>query len=104
MVQTRISTVVLFLAASLTLGVPANAETIPLSTIEDLQKIGNDDAFPLNGSYVLTQDMDARATATWNDGAGFDPIGEYNYFSSSKSFKGTLDGQGHVILGLNINR
>ena len=100
MIQTKI----LFLIIVLPLATPAHTDAIPLNTIEDLQKIGNDDMYPLNGSYVITQDIDARGTASWNDGAGFDPIGEYNYFSSSKSFKGTLDGQGHVILGLNINR
>ncbi len=65
-----------------------------IGTVEDLQKIGNDPAYPLNGSYVLTHDIDASATATWKFGAGFVPIG---------TFTGTFDGQGHVISGLTIN-
>ncbi len=82
----------------------AGGEAISLNTIEDLQKIGNDDAYPLNGAYALAGDIDATGTALWNDGAGFIPLGVYNYFTQSASFKGVLDGQGHVIIGLTINR
>ena len=32
---------------------------IPISSIGELQMIGNDAAHPLDGSYVLTQDIDA---------------------------------------------
>jgi len=74
------------------------ALAIDIATIEDLQKIGNDSAYPMTGSYVLTQDIDASATATWNSGAGFDPIGD-----DDNPFTGILDGQGHVIFGLVIN-
>ena len=35
---------------------------IGISTIEELQLIGNDPAYPLDGYYVLTQDIDASAT------------------------------------------
>ncbi|MCX5756907.1 MAG: peptidase A26, partial [Candidatus Hydrogenedentes bacterium] len=77
----------------------ALAAPIQIGTIEDLQKIGNDSAYPPSGSYVLTQDIDASATATWNNGIGFAPIG-----NDSTPFTGTFDGQGHVISGLTINR
>ncbi len=73
---------------------------IPISSIADLQKIGNDHGYPLDGHYVLTQDIDAAETATWNDGAGFAPIGS----SYNASFTGTFDGNGHVIRNLTINR
>ncbi|TIX50934.1 beta strand repeat-containing protein [Alteraurantiacibacter aquimixticola] len=53
----------------------------------------------LAGIYALGRDIDASATAGWNGGAGFDPIG-----SSSNHFTGTLNGQGHVISGLTIDR
>ena len=82
----------------------ADAEILYLSTIEELQQIGNDEDYPLNGSYALAGDIDATGTSLWNDGAGFAPLGVYSYFSQSTSFKGTLDGQGHVIIGLTINR
>ena len=35
---------------------------IGISTIEELQLIGNGPAYPLDGYYVLTQDIDASAT------------------------------------------
>jgi hypothetical protein len=72
---------------------------IGISTIEELQKIGNDPDYPLDGYYVLLNDIDASATATWNDGAGFAPIGSWE-----SPFTGTLDGQGFGVTGLHINR
>ncbi len=68
---------------------------IEIPSIDALQLIGNDPAYPLDGDYFLTQDIDASATATWNGGAGFDPIGP---------FTGSFDGQGYVIANLTINR
>src|SRR5204862_220704 len=41
------------------------APPIGIASIVDLQKIGNDPAYPLTGQYVLTQDIDATETATW---------------------------------------
>ncbi len=72
---------------------------IPLSTIEDLQKIGKEDHFPLQGHYVLTQDIDASVVSSWNNGLGFEPIGDWQ-----APFTGVFDGQGYVIRGLVINR
>lgn len=54
----------------------------------------------LTGYYVLGADIDASATAGWNSGAGFNPIGS----TYSNSFQGVFDGLGHVISGLFINR
>lgn len=85
------------LCGMLLLGVLAGAygDVIPIDSIETLQMIGNDPAYPRSGNYVLIQDIDASATASWNDGAGFAPI---RYFS------GFFDGQGHCISGLIIHR
>nr|MBP9004233.1 PASTA domain-containing protein [Candidatus Hydrogenedentota bacterium] len=77
----------------------AHALSISIATLDDLNKIGRDPAYPLDGSYVLTADIDASATQGWNGGAGFEPIG-----TESTPFTGTLDGQGHVIQNLYINR
>ncbi len=52
----------------------------------------------LSGNYVLGADIDASATAAWNENAGFAPIG------SSSLFAGSFDGIGHTIDGLSINR
>jgi len=49
--------------------------------------------------YALGADIDANSTAVWNSGNGFTPIG-----GPSKSFSGRLEGLGHQINGLNINR
>lgn len=76
---------------------------IPIDSIETLQRIGRDAAYPLQWDYVITRDIDASATATWNSGTGFIPIGDYYYWVQA-AFTGTLDGQGHVISGLTINR
>ena len=54
----------------------------------------------LSGNYAIGRDIDATETRTWNDGAGFMPVGN----SFGKEFKGTLDGQNHVISKLTINR
>lgn len=80
----------------------ASARAIDIASIEDLQRIGNDPAYPLNGSYALTQDIDASATATWNGGAGFNPIGGAE--GEETPFTGTFDGQNHVIANLAIHR
>ncbi|WP_428332431.1 MBG domain-containing protein [Novosphingobium sp.] len=59
----------------------------------------------LTGSYVLTNDIDASVTATWNGGTGFVPIGtiQVGFTIFSSPFTGTLDGQGHTISGLVVN-
>lgn len=57
----------------------------------------------LAGNYVLGANIDASDTSTWNlsgsTNAGFAPIG-----TLGAEFTGTLDGLGHVISGLTINR
>lgn len=72
-----------------------DSHAIDISTIEELQMIGENSSYPINGNYILTQDIDASPTSDWNDGKGFDPIDD---------FVGTLDGQRHVITGLMINQ
>jgi trimeric autotransporter adhesin len=51
----------------------------------------------LGGHYALGSDIDASATAAWNSGAGFAPVGRSSYFT------GTFDGLGHTITGLTLN-
>ncbi|HET8730257.1 MAG TPA: YDG domain-containing protein, partial [Moraxellaceae bacterium] len=53
----------------------------------------------LGGHYALGANIDASATSTWNSGAGFAPIG-----GSSTPFSGVLEGLGHTITGLKVNR
>jgi hypothetical protein len=68
---------------------------VEIATLDDLQKIGMIPAYPANGHYTLTQNIDAAATADWNDGKGFQPL---------PAFSGLFDGQGHFIRGLHIHR
>ena len=59
----------------------------------------------LAGNYILGNDIDCgndtnnSSGALWNNGAGFMPIG-----NNTANFTGTLDGAGHTISGLYINR
>lgn len=66
-----------------------------ISDVNDLQAMEND----LTAYYELANDIDASATVGWNAGAGFAPVGD-----SVNSFTGQLDGKGHTIDGLTINR
>ncbi|HOQ31060.1 MAG TPA: GLUG motif-containing protein [Candidatus Hydrogenedens sp.] len=85
---------VIFLSGSSSWATP-----IQISSIEELQKIGNDANYPLNGVYELTEDIDASATSNWNEKAGFKPIGTFN-----NPFAGDFNGKGYKIKGLVISR
>jgi len=69
--------------------------TATSTTAADLQGISGN----LNGRYVMGADIDASSTSTWNTGSGFQPLG-----NNTSQFTGTLDGLGHTITGLTINR
>jgi len=64
---------------------------IEVSNVNELQAMEND----LSEDYVLVNNIDASDTETWNDGAGFEPIG---------TFIGTLLGLSHSIHDLYIDR
>lgn len=49
--------------------------------------------------YKLAGDIDCSASAGWNAGEGFEPIG-----NGGDGFKGVLDGAGYTISDLTINR
>lgn len=66
------------------------AEPFVVQSIDEFQAIQDNPS----GYFVLANDIDASATATWNGGAGFVPL----------SFSGILDGNGHTIDSLHINR
>lgn len=69
-------------------------------TLSQLDAIRND----LEGDYVLMNDIDATETATWNDGAGWEPIGGETLHIPYQGFRGTFDGNGYTISGLYIRR
>lgn len=72
---------------------------VGIDAVEELQQIGHDPGHPLHWHYRLAGDLDAAATATWDAGAGFDPIG-----TTKHPFTGVFDGQGFGVGNLRINR
>lgn len=93
------------------------AGAIVIDTCQELQLIGNDEGYPLDGDYVLGGNIDCSLTnpanqpdgysGLWADGTGFDPIGSAsgeNYNITHESFTGSFDGQGHTISNLYIYR
>jgi filamentous hemagglutinin family protein len=66
-------------------------------TLNQLQDIAK---YPI-GKFLIGNNIDASETVDWNGGAGFKPIGEYG---GGTSFFGVLDGLGHTINKLTINR
>jgi len=83
------------LAASL------SAPGLEVWSLADLQKVGcGSNGWTLSASYTLMTNIDASATAGWNSGAGFTPVGT----NSSAPFDGVFDGNGHVISGLTVSR
>ncbi len=92
--------------ASATLSIDGVAYTL-IHDLNALQAIKDGD---LAGHYALAGNIDATATTTWNpDGSGgylgFEPIA---YLAPANNpgvmFSGTLQGLGHTITGLYINR
>ncbi|UWU91942.1 MBG domain-containing protein [Bradyrhizobium sp. CB1015] len=74
---------------------------ITYAVITDVNALQNINA-NRSGNYVLGANIDASATAGWNGGAGFVPIGGIGDISSY--FSGIFDGLGHRISNLTINR
>lgn len=72
---------------------------IEISSLNDLEKIGNDPEYPLNGNYIQINDINAIETKEWNGGQGFIPIG-----SDINPFTGLYNGNGYKIKYLHINK
>ena len=66
-----------------------------IEDVADLQAMKNN----LTAYYALSNNIDASATSGWNDGQGFEPIGDVD-----NRFSGGFDGGGYNITGLYINR
>ncbi|RYY80435.1 MAG: filamentous hemagglutinin N-terminal domain-containing protein [Moraxellaceae bacterium] len=64
----------------------------------------------LTGNYALGSDIDASDTVNWNEGKGFESIGQVEVEissaepSSGTPFMGKFHGLGHTIDNLNINK
>lgn len=53
----------------------------------------------LDGNYALGGDINCIDTMNWNNGLGFNPIGD-----NANRFSGSLNGRNHIIYLLKINR
>ena len=79
-------------------------EYIEIWDIEDLDNIN----LAMDENYRLMADIDmtydtSEGGAYNNNGYGWKPIGYDNTFAIHTNFTGTFDGNGHSIIGLNIN-
>jgi len=82
-------------------------------TAEDLASI-NDTVDALEGYYILMNDINLSSYLSeggkgYDEGKGWVPIGQYNDVTDpniavQKAFKGTFDGNGHVISNLYMKR
>lgn len=77
-----------------------------ISNLDDLRALSeSEDIWRGNYNFMQTADIDATDTKNWNEGKGFNPIGElYNYVENQYPFTGRYTGQGHSISNLTINR
>ena len=66
--------------------------SIPIENREQLEKIGNDPDYPLNGNYHLIKNIDLA-------GVEWIPIGDYE-----NPFIGIFDGQGYMIENMTITK
>jgi len=71
-----------------------------ISTLADLKELSENSNY-WNAYFVLTQNIDASDTQTWNSGAGFSPIGNNQ---GVLAFRGNFDGQGYQVSNLYIKR
>ncbi|MCL2689491.1 MAG: T9SS type A sorting domain-containing protein [Chitinispirillia bacterium] len=76
-------------------------DPVEINSYDDFRRIGSSagNGLPLNGSYVLTGDIDASASKRANGGLGWIPIG-----TAAHPFSGTFLGGGYAVHGLYINR
>ena len=83
-----------------------------VKTVEDIVAI-NDSIENLSGYYVLGNDIDlssylAPGGKGYDEGKGWVPIGIYHDVTDgtafNETFKGTFDGNGHIISGYQVNR
>lgn len=74
-----------------------------VNNVFDLQNINNN----LAANYALGANINAAATASWNGGTGFVPLGTdgaSGVLNGGVGFAGQFDGLGHVVTGLSITR
>ncbi|MDO8810658.1 MAG: beta-propeller fold lactonase family protein, partial [Gallionella sp.] len=78
------------------LGAGTSAAWMLVNDVTQLQAMNTN----LAGVYALGKNIDATATSGWNSGLGFSELGTWG----ATAFTGKLDGLGHTISNLTINR
>lgn len=76
-------------------GTGSESDPYIVTNVVELQAVAGD----VEAAFALGNDVDASQTSDWNDGAGFDPLGDFD-----ATFAGSFDGREYVITGLTINR
>jgi uncharacterized membrane protein len=76
-----------------------------ITNVTQLQAMAQD----THAHYVLGNDIDASNTSTWNDGKGFEPVGDFVYQTpidsfGLRAFTASFDGRNHTITNLTIDR
>lgn len=71
-----------------------------ITNLDELQCVGNSTNTTMSDDFVLTTDIDASGTSSWNGDKGLDPIGaDFN-----TPFTGSFDGNRYTISNLKIDR
>ena len=78
----------------------AERPVIQISNGEELARIGQDPAYPMDGDYELTADI--ALGGNWTPLGGYMGIKGTCNPEEGNVFSGTFDGKGHVISGLDI--
>gem|GEM_PF-1271917 len=78
-------------------GSGTEADPYVITTLDELNAM----RLGLTNHFRLAADMDATPTAAWDAGQGWAPVGDS---SGASSFQGHLDGNGHSISNLTVNR
>lgn len=89
---------VYFLCASEPAGTGESTDPYQIATLDNLLWI-SENPLEWDKYYEQTADIDAAETANWNNGEGWEPIGD-----DTTRFTGSYDGQRNRIKNLTINR
>jgi hypothetical protein len=79
------------------------ANPYEVGNVDQLQCINEQDP---GADYRQVSDINASGTSGWNDGKGFEPIGEFNRTRDTEftGFTGTFDGGNYTVSELTIDR
>lgn len=76
-------------------GSGSESDPYVVTDVVELQAVEGD----VEAAFALGSDIDASETSDWNDGAGLNPLGNFD-----ARFTGSFDGHEYIITGLTINR